>query len=321
MARTALRSLWRTVSVTPLVALALPGAALAQAATAPTIPGVFAPGTPIEVLKDTTGDMEGPIGMPDGSIVFSWSGALTRIAPEGAFSVFMPKTNGANGLSMDASGKLYATETGKEPGPRVAVIWPKGQEKVIADGYQGKPFTRPNDLIVDAKGGVYFTDPATRPAKPGDRLPTLSNVYYVKPGGTIVLIDNRMRRPNGIQLSPDGKTLYIADTMIETIIAYDVLPDGSVSNGRVWATYQNTGPEGSGGDGLAVDADGRLYSASITGVQIFGPQGAYLGNVPLRHQPQNLAFGGPGRSYLYVVGRGGVVRIKTLTQGVKGRAK
>jgi sugar lactone lactonase YvrE len=70
-----------------------------------------------------------------------------------------------------------------------------------------------------------------------------------------------------------------------------------------------------------MDADGRLYSAAINGLQVFSPKGEWLGTVPLKHQPQNLAFGGPGKSYLYVVGRGGIVRIKTLTQGVKGRVK
>jgi gluconolactonase len=72
---------------------------------------------------------------------------------------------------------------------------------------------------------------------------------------------------------------------------------------------------------MAMDAQGRLFAASINGVQVFSPKGEYLGTVPLTHQPQNLAFGGPGRSYLYIVGRGGVYRVKTLTEGVKGRAK
>jgi gluconolactonase len=311
----------RSVIIAALTLLASPAAALAQALTTPAIPGVVAAGTAVEVIKEDVGGTEGPIGLPDGSVVYTGSNVINRVAPDGTISPYIAKTNGANGLSMDARGRLYATETGNDPAPRIAIIWPRGEERVVADKYQGKPLIRPNDLIVDAKGGVYFTDPAPRPERPGDRLSTLSHVYYVRPDGTVVLLDNRMRRPNGIQLSPDGRTLYVADTILETIIAFDVQPDGSVTNGRVFATYQGTGPEGSGGDGMAVDAEGRLYSASINGVQVFSPRGEHLGTLQLPRQPQNVAFAGPGRSYLYVVGRGGVYRVKTQTEGVKSRAK
>jgi gluconolactonase len=310
----------RSSTLAPMLALLLPAAVAAQTGT-PAIRGVVAAGTAIEVVEEDVGGTEGPIGLPDGSVIYTGSNVINRVAPDGALSVYIAKTNGANGLSMDAQGRLYATETGSEPGPRITVIAPAGQERVVADAYMGKPLIRPNDLIVDARGGVYFTDPAPRPEKPGDRLSTASSVYYVRPDGRVLLLDNRMRRPNGIQLSPDGWTLYVADTILEDIIAFDVQPDGSVANGRKFATYQGTGPEGSGGDGMAVDAEGRLYAASINGVQVFNPRGEHLGTIVLPRQPQNVAFGGPGRSYLYVVGRGGIYRVKTLTEGVNTRAK
>jgi gluconolactonase len=311
----------RSGMILSLTLLASPAAALAQGLTTPAIPGVVAAGTPVEVIKEDVGGTEGPIGLPDGSVIYTGSNVINRVALDGTITPYIAKTNGANGLSMDARGRLYATETGNEPAPRIAIVWPRGEERVVADKFQGRPFIRPNDLIVDARGGVYFTDPAPRPERPGDRLSTLSHVYYARPDGTVVLLDNRMRRPNGIQLSPDGRTLYVADTILETIIAFDVQPDGTVTNGRVFATYQGTGPEGSGGDGMAVDAEGRLYSASINGVQVFSPRGEHLGTIQLPRQSQNVAFAGPGRSYLYVVGRGGVYRVKTQTEGVKSRAK
>jgi gluconolactonase len=311
----------RSGTILSLLALVSPAPLLAQAVTTPAIAGVVAAGTPVEVIKEDVGGTEGPIGLPDGSVIYTGSNVINRVALDGTISPYIEKTNGANGLSIDARGRIYATETGSEPGPRITIIGPRGEERVIADKYQGRPLIRPNDLIVDANGGVYFTDPAPRPERPGDRLSTLSHVYYVRPDGTVVLLDNRMRRPNGIQLSPDGRTLYVADTILETIIAFDVQADGSVTNGRVFATYQGTGPEGSGGDGMAVDAEGRLYSASINGVQVFSPRGEYLGTITLPRQSQNVAFAGPGRSYLYIVGRGGVYRVKTLTEGVKNRAK
>lgn len=307
--------------VLSLLVLASPAAVGAQGLTAPPIPGVFAAGTSVEVVKEDVGGTEGPVGMPDGSVLFTGNGVINRVAPDGTLSVHIAKTNGANGLAIDARGRLVAVETGSEPGPRVAIIAPAGEERVLVDHYQGKPFIRPNDLVLDGKGGVYFTDPAPRPERPGDRLSRPSSVYYLRPDGRLILLDNRMRRPNGIQLSPDGWTLYVADTILEDIIAFDVQTDGSVTNGRVFAKYEGTGPEGSGGDGMAMDAEGRLYATSIVGVQVFSPRGEHLGTIPTPRQPQNVAFGGPDRSYLYIVGRGGVYRVKTRTEGVKTRAK
>ena len=304
-----------------LAALASPVLASAQAVTTPAIPGVVAAGTVVEVVKEDVGGTEGPVGMPDGGILFTSGSTIQRVAPDGSVSVWMPKTNGANGLAYDAKGRLVAVETGAEPGPRIAIIAPAGEQRVLVDNYQGKPFIRPNDLVLDTRGGVYFTDPAPRPALAGDRLSEPSNVYYLRPDGRLVLLDNRMRRPNGIQLSPDGWTLYVADTILEDIIAFDVQADGSVANGRVFAKYVGTGVEGSGGDGLAMDAEGRLYAASINGVQVFSPRGEHLGTITLPRQPQNVAFAGPGRAYLYVVGRGGVYRVKTQTEGVRTRVK
>jgi gluconolactonase len=308
------------VSLLALV-LASPMSAVAQALTTPAIAGVVAAGTPVEAIKEDVGGTEGPVGMPDGSVLFTGQNVINRVAPDGTISVYLTRTNGANGLAIDSRGRLIAVETGGEPGPRVAIIAPAGEERVLVDHYQGKPFIRPNDLVVDGRGGIYFTDPAPRPALAGDRLSTPSNVYYLRADGRLVLLDNRMRRPNGIQLSPDGWTLYVADTILEDIIAFDVQTDGSVGNGRVFAKYNGTGVAGSGGDGLAMDADGRLFSASINGVQVFSPRGEYLGTIPTPRQSQNLAFAGPGRSYLYIVGRGGVYRVKTQTEGVRGRAK
>lgn len=304
-----------------LAALACPVAGSAQAVVTPAIPGVVAAGTLVEVVKEDVGGTEGPVGMPDGSLIFTSGNTIQRVAPDGTLSVYLAKTNGANGLAIDGKGRLVAVETGSDPSPRVAIIAPQGEERVLTDAYQGKPFTRPNDLVLDGRGGVYFTDPAPRPERAGDRLAFPSNVYYLRPDGTVVLLDNRMRRPNGIQLSPDGWTLYVADTILEDIIAFDVQTDGSVAHGRVFAKYNGTGPEGSGGDGMAMDAEGRLFAASINGVQVFSPRGEHLGTIPTPRQAQNVAFAGPGRSYLYVVGRGGVYRIKTQTEGVRTRAK
>lgn len=309
-----------------LLAAARPLALPAQQLVTPEIPGVVVAGTPVEVVKDDFRSTEGPVGMPDGSLLFTETRAsvIQRIAPDGTASVYLENTGLANGLGFDRQGRLIAAQHGGEGQgvARIGIIAPAGEERVLVDGFQGRPFVRPNDLVVDARGGVYFTDPAPRPADPGGALETPSHVYYLRPDGRLVLLDDRMRRPNGIQLSPDGWTLYVADTILEDIIAFDVMADGSVANGRVFAKIRDVDPAvGSGADGMAMDADGRLYSTSSTGVQVFDPRGEHLGTIPIPRRAQNVAFAGPDRSWLYVVGAGGVYRVQTRTRGVEGRAK
>jgi len=123
-----------------------------------------------------------------------------------------------------------------------------------------------------------------------------------------------------VALSPDERTLYVADSWGEHLIAFSVAPDGALSGRHDFARLAGfrTSPEGpvSGADGITVDAAGRVYVATSAGVEVFSPEGAALGTIALPKQPQNLAFGGADRSQLYVVGRGSAYRIKTLTTGV-----
>ena len=134
-------------------------------------------------------------------------------------------------------------------------------------------------------------------------------------------------RPNGIMLSPDEKTLYV-NTNSEYMLSFDVKGDGALENRRNFARYvdipQHPPARGLGADGLAVDSEGRVYSATSVGVQVFSPQGQYLGTIGLSRRVQNLAFAGPDKKTLYV-GSGGevgvVFKIPMLAQGYKGRAK
>jgi gluconolactonase len=184
---------------------------------------------------------------------------------------------------------------------------------VLADGFEGQPFRRPNDIVVDRNGGVYFTDdgnpPEGQPRKPG--------VFYITPAGRLVKLDDDIEFPNGVMLSPDEKVLYVANSgKGEFIVAFDVGPDGLVSNRRNFARLVAR----SGADGLAVDAAGRLYVAS-GGVQVFSQQGQHLGTIPIPRSTQNVAFAGPDKKTLYVVGSGAVYKIAMLAEGFKGRAK
>ncbi|MCL7422908.1 MAG: SMP-30/gluconolactonase/LRE family protein [Methylobacter sp.] len=310
-----------------LVLGALTFATAVQAAdpVTPAIPGVSAGGVLIELIKDGFNGTEGPIGLADGSLLFTETNAnrIVRIAPDNTVSTFLENTNGANGLGINTNGDLVAVQV---VNTRVGVIHPQGQEKTIADNYEGQPFQRPNDLVLARNGSIYFTDSGTRPTKDNPNPPVSKpGLYHITPSGTLARLANDIERPNGVQLSPDEKVLYVANTLGEHVLAYDIAADGSIQNRRNFAKlegWKNTETGwSSGADGLAVDAEGRLYVASNAGIEVFNDKGEALGVVPLPKKPQNLAFAGRDKKTLYVVGRGAAYRIPLLTAGFAGRAK
>jgi gluconolactonase len=328
----------RTAAFVLMLALVCPAAAVAQRGgqppppatdtVAPDIPGVVAAGTKVQVIKEGFQGTEGPIALPDGSLIFTETNAnrITRIDKDNATSTFLENTNGSNGLAFDAKGRLISVQTTSGQ-TRIGVIYPKGAEAVLADSFEGKPFGRPNDLVVDKKGGVYFTDPGpnAQPGAPPAAPPLPPAVYYVPAGGRAMKIAEGIERPNGIQLSRDEKTLFVNNTSGEYLLAFDIQPDGTVRNRRNFAKYEGAtrtdNGVSSGADGLAVDSQGRIYVAASTGVQVFSPQGQHLGTIPLSRSPQNLAFAGPGKKTLYVVGRGAAYKVSMIAEGFKDRVK
>ena len=248
-------------------------------------------------------------------------------------SVLVAESNESHGVTQDSKGRLISAQAW-DGSTRIGVIHPPGSEAVLADSFEGRPFSRPNDAIVARNGGVYFTDPGLtvqqaealvkRSGKPlGPRLPPA--VYYIPPGGRAIKIEDKMIRPNGIQLSPDERTLYVNDTRGEYLIAMDVQPNGTLGPKRNFAKYEGVQREAqgvaSGADGLAVDTEGRVYAATTVGVQVFSAQGQHLGTIPLSRAPQNLAFAGRDKKTLYIVGRNAAWKVQMLSTGYKGRAK
>lgn len=291
---------------------------------APDIPGVVAGGTKVQVIKDGFDGTEGPITLPDGSLIFTETTAnrITRIDKDGKTSTFLENTNGSNGLAFDSKGRLISVQTVKM---QVSVIYPKGSEKLLTDNYNGTPYVRPNDLVVDKKGGVYFSDAGLNPDQNPPPPPMPLAVYYITPAGKTIRVADGMARPNGVQLSPDEKTLYVNDTNGEYLLAFDIQPDGTLRNRRNFAKYDGVTrtPQRitSGADGLAIDSQGRVYVCTQIGIQVFSPKGQHLGTIPLSRGPQNMAFAGPDKKTLYIVGRGAAFRIQMLSQGYMGRAK
>ena len=312
----------------PLLAQAPPPPVVAEV-TATAIPGVIAAGTKVEVIKGGFSGTEGPIGMADGSVLFTETQAsrITRIDQDNNLTTFLENTNGSNGLAFDAKGRLISVQT--TPGKTlIGVIYPTGQAATLSDNFDGKPYGRPNDLVVDRKGGVYFSEPGPNatPGQPPPTPPLTPAVYYVPAGGKSMRIAEGIARPNGIQLSPDEKTLYVNDTSGEYLLAFEIKPDGSLGNRRNFAKYPTVtqpaaGGFNSGADGLAIDNNGRVYVVSLGGVHVFSPTGDLLGTIPVSLQAQNIAFAGADKKTLYIVGRGAAFKVRLLAEGYKGRAK
>ncbi|HLF97934.1 MAG TPA: SMP-30/gluconolactonase/LRE family protein [Methylococcaceae bacterium] len=280
----------------------------------------------MQVIKEGFQGTEGPIGMPDGSLIFTETDAnrITRIDADGRTSTFLENTNGSNGLAFDSRGRLISVQT--VPGKmRVGVIYPQGSEAVLAANYEGTPFARPNDLVVDKKGGVYFTDAGLNPNQNPPPPPMPLAVYYITPAGRTIRVAEGIERPNGVQLSPDERTLFVNNSNGEYLLAFDIQADGTLHNRRNFAKYDGVTRTAeriaSGADGLAIDAQGRVYACTQVGIQVFSAQGQHLGTIPLSRGPQNLAFAGPDKKTLYVVGRGAAFKIQMQAQGFAGRAK
>ena len=291
------------------------------AITAPAIPGVIAPGTRVELVSGDLRRTEGPVAMPDGSLLVSAANRIAKVDPNGNVSTFVEPSGDANAVSFDPKGRLIAVERAAND-EKVGVLYPT--RATLVDRYQAKPFNRLNDLVVSSRGGIYFTDTA--------------GVYYLAPGGMLARVAQGIPNPNGVILSPDEKVLYANDKDGLHLLAFDVAADGSLSNRRNFARYNSLRVAGhqdpllaedNGADGLTIDSEGRLYVTTNLGVEIFDARGNHLGTLPviwggdrfMLRKPQNVAFAGPGKRTLYIVGAGAVFKVQTLTQGVQNRAK
>jgi gluconolactonase len=307
-----------------LLAAPAPAPALPPATdtVAPEIAGVVKAGTKVQVIKTglTTGT-EGPIALNDGSgaVIFTnqAGNTVTKIDKDNNFTTFLDKVTGINAITINSQGQMIGLQRMQDGGKaQIAIIYPKGQEKVLSDNINGQPILNPNDLIGDKKGGVYFTVPGAMPQA----------VYYVTPDGKTVVATTDIDRPNGIQLNRAENILYVASGG-EYMRAFDINPDGSLKNARNFGKYgfmvanAQTGVMASGADGMTIDNQGRLYSATNGGIEVFSEQGQNLGVIPLSRKGQNLAFAGPDKKTLYVVGNQAAWKIDMVAVGFQGRVK
>jgi sugar lactone lactonase YvrE len=290
---------------------------------------VIEAGTLPEIVVRGLRAADDPLWLPNVGLIFTESpnNRVVKLGEDNQVTTFIGDLHGPLGMTVDRDGRLISLQTRPgSAGPRV--IWPAGKEKVLADNFGGRLFGRPNDIVSDRKGGVYFSDLGPRPTPQGALAPA---VYYVPPGSDPIRVADDIARPNGVMLSRDEKTLYVNDTGGIHSYAFDILPDGRLSNKRVFATYVGrdrsipaTDPPVSNADGLAIDAEGRVYALTEAGIEVVSGTGQHLGVIPvwcITRRCQNLTFGGPDKRTLYVAGGGTLVRMSMLARGFGERVK
>lgn len=207
-------------------------------------------------------------------------------------ATFVHTGGNPNGCNFDSEGNLYIAEAGLK---QVLKATPEGELSVFAEGCDGEPFTGPNDVVFDAAGNAYFTDPVGSDAD----SPT-GRVYFGTPEGRITQVADGLAFPNGLTLTPDGKTLIVAETMTYKLLQYDVLPDGTLGPAGEWGRLHE---DGVGGDGMALSANGNLYVAHYGRgvIAVLDRDGSVIEELPAGGaRPTNVAFGGPGFDELYI---------------------
>ena len=259
---------------------------------------------------------EGPVWHPDEYLLFSDIPANTiyKWISDGKLEKFRSPSGNSNGLTLDKQGRLVACEHGNR---RVSRTELDGTIAAIAEKYQGKRLNSPNDVVVKSDGSIYFTDPPYG-VQPDQRELDFQGVYRIAPDGTLTLLLDDFEKPNGLAFSPDEKVLYVGDTAHKHVRAFDVQPDGTLSNGRIFA---DLGAEKQHGpDGMKVDANGNLYVTAGV-VWVFDREGNHLGDIAIPDAPANLAFGDADYKTLYITARPSLYRIRLKVQGATAPGK
>ena len=249
---------------------------------------------------------EGPVWMPDGYLLFSDIPAdrIFKWSPDGEPEIWREPSGNSNGLAIDQNGRLIACEHGNR---RVSLTESDGTVVTLADRTQDGRLNSPNDVTVKSDGSIYFTDPPYG-IKLEQAEPPCNGVYRIFPDGTIERLADDFDRPNGLAFSPDESILYIADSPRRHVRAFDVEPDGTLANSRVFAEMDH--PQPGSPDGMKLDSEGHLYVAGATGVWVFEPDGTRLGVVVTPERPSNCAWGDADRKSLYITARTSLYRIR-----------
>lgn len=193
-------------------------------------------------------------------------------------------------------------------------VTPDGKYKVLADRYEGKKFNSPNDVIVGPDGALYFTDPTLDLVAGEKQEIPFQGVYRLDDSGKARLLTQDLTQPNGLAFSPDGKKFYVDDDEQRNIHVYDVAPDGTLTNGRIFGDEPGEKNDGVP-DGIKVDKNGNLFVTGPKGIWVWDAKGNHIGTIVLPEQPANLTWGDKDYRTLYITATTSVYRLPTKTQG------
>lgn len=270
---------------------------------------VVAPGATLVQVSKQFSFTEGPTADKKGNIFFTDqpNDKIWKYDTKGNLTVFMDKTGRSNGMYFDKKGRLISCADEKN---EIWAITPEKQITVLIDNFQGLRFNGPNDLWVDGKGGVYFTDPYYQRSWWERKKPDLAkqNLYYLPPGKKEALIaDSLLVQPNGIIGTADGKFLYVADIRDNKTYKYTINKDGSLSDRQLFLLV--------GSDGMTLDKEGNLYTTG-RGVTIYDTAGRKIGNIPVPSSwTANVCFGGKDRKTLFITASESVYTLQMKVRG------
>jgi gluconolactonase len=292
-----------------------------------TLDAVVPSGAQLEVLVEGFKDgLEGGVwNRKGGYLLFSNKPErlINKWTPDGKLSVYLnlaevakiadPKASLSSGTTMDREGRLVYCS----PGERAVIrIEPDGKRTIVAAQYQGKRLSHPNDLVYKSDGTLYFTDNGDPPAGEIGELPT--SAYLLKNGQIHLITTGQLEHPNGIAVSPDEKFLYINDSAKRQVWRFEIQPDDTAINGRLWLNMSSDKAAGVP-DGMRVDKKGNVYDAGPGGIWIVSPEGKHIGTllIPPPDRPTNLAFGGADGKTLYLMNHTSLYRIRLNIEGVR----
>ena len=271
---------------------------------------VTAPGAHIEKLTGGFTFSEGPACDSEGNMFFTDipEQKIYRWSNDGQLSTFLDQSGWANGLYFDSVGNLLAC---RERGRAVVSIDPRGNVTVLVDRYDNKRLNSANDLWIDAKGGIYFTDPRyeLRPdqKKTGPMEQDGEHVYYISPDRKkVIRVIDTLVRPNGITGDPRRNLLYVIDNGAGKTYEYTMNEDGTLSEGRLFASK--------GGDGMTIDTEGNVY-LTTGGVTVFDKHGAEIERIVIDEQTTNVCFGGTDKRTLYITAATSLYSIRMRVRG------
>jgi gluconolactonase len=271
--------------------------------------GLVAPGATLQKLGGGFTFTEGPTSDKSGNVFFTDqpNNRIMRWSVDGVLTTFLQPAGRANGMYFDASGNLLACADEKT---ELWLIKPDGTHTVLVKEYEGKPLNGPNDVWVRPDGALYFTDPFyarewwSYKTRPQDS----EQVYFLSADRTILTrVTTDLLQPNGIIGTPDGKALYVADIRANKTYAYDIQPDGRLTNKRLHCEQ--------GSDGMTLDAEGNVYLTG-RGVSVFGRDGKKIEQFDVPEDwTANVAFGGRNHQTLFITASKGLYAIQLRVRG------